>query len=118
VDRADQTLAAPVVADRLTRRLDPAGQRRLTDEPVAPDGVQQLLFGHDPPPFPDQHRQQVEDLRLERTGLAGLAQLEAVQIQLTVFEGEGHGTPQPHATHPGAHQFPTWTGRTAHAVSR
>ena len=66
---ADEALVASVVADRLTRRLDPAGERRLAHEAIAPDDVEQFLFRHDPVPFSDQYGEEVEHLRLNRPGL-------------------------------------------------
>jgi hypothetical protein len=73
VGGADEPLAAPVVPDRLACRLYPAGQRRLAHEAIAPDGIEQLLLGHDSSPFPDQHGEQVEHLRLHRLAPPGPA---------------------------------------------
>jgi hypothetical protein len=88
VGGADEPLAASVVPDRLTCRLDPAGERRLAHEAIAPDGVEQLLFGHDPVPFPDQHGEEVEHLWLNRTAAPSPAQLEPVEIKFAVAEHE------------------------------
>ena len=65
-DRADVDI---IVADRLTRRLDPAGERRLAHEAIAPDDVEQFFFRHDSVPFSDQYGEEVEHLRLNRPGL-------------------------------------------------
>ena len=46
VDGADQALIAPVVADRLTGGLDPARERGLGHEAIAPDLVEQLGLRH------------------------------------------------------------------------
>jgi hypothetical protein len=80
VGGADEALAASGISDRLTGRLDPAGERRFAHEAVAPDGVEQFLLGHDPVPFPDQHGEEVEHLRLDRPELPGPAQLVPVEI--------------------------------------
>jgi len=97
VGGADEALAASVVPDRLTCRLYPAGERRLADEAIAPDSVEQLLLGHNPVPFPDQHGEQVEHLRLNRPEPPGAAQLEPVEIELAVAEDEDQkARPPPH----------------------
>ena len=44
----DQPLARTVVPDRAASGLDPAGQRRVAHEPVAPDVVEQLGLGDHP----------------------------------------------------------------------
>jgi len=101
VDRTDEALAASVVADRLACRLDPAGERRLSHESIAPDGIEQLLLGHDPSPFPEQHGEEVEHLRLNRTELPSPAQLEPVEIKLTVLEEKDQDKPprRPRSVH-------------------
>ncbi len=45
VHRLDRPLCPAVVVDRPAGLLDAGGQRRLGDEPVAPDVVEQLLLG-------------------------------------------------------------------------
>jgi len=116
VGGADEALAAAVVPDRLTSRLHPAGERRFAHEAIAPDGVKQLLLGHDPVPFPDQHGEQVEHLRLNRPQPPGAAQLEPVEIKLAVAEDEDQESSLPRTPHPWLHQCLTWGGRLA--VSR
>ena len=106
---ADEALAAAVVPDRLTGRLDPAGERRLAHEAIAPDGIEQLLLGHDPVSFPDQHGEQVEHLRLNRPQAPGPAQLEPVEIKFAVAEDEDQESSLPAPT-PGCHQCLTWGG--------
>jgi len=50
--------------------------------------MEQLLFGHDPSPFPDQDGEQLDHLRLDRPEPPGPAQLEPVEIKLAVAEHE------------------------------
>jgi hypothetical protein len=93
VDRADHPLRLPVVADRAPHLLDPAGDRRLRDEPAAPDRVHQLFLRHDPVPMRHQVGQHVERLRLERHRLPVAAQLVQGGVELeSVGEGEHHAS--------------------------
>ena len=84
--RADDRLAAAVVADGLAHRLDPGGQRRLADEAVAPDLVEQLLLAHDLAAPLHEVAQEVEDLRLDPNLVAVAAQHDAGEVQLAVRE--------------------------------
>ena len=65
-ERPDQALTLPVVADGPARRRDAAAERRVGDEAVAPDAVEQLVLGDDAVAVLDQVGEDVEDLRLER----------------------------------------------------
>src|SRR4029453_3443099 len=100
---ADDALTAPVVADRLARGLYSTGERGLAHPPVPPDGVEQFLLRHHPVAVPDQSGQSVEDLRLDRSGPAGSAQLEPVEIELAVVERVDQRIPP---VPPGGHQSP------------
>ena len=71
VHGTDEPLGVPVVADRLAGLLDPAGDRRLADEPPAPDVVHQLFLGHHPFAVIHQIREHLEDLRLDRDPYTG-----------------------------------------------
>jgi hypothetical protein len=77
VHRPDEPLDLPVVADRLASLFDPAGHRRLADEPPAPDPVHQLFFGHHPIAVVYQVREHIEDLRLDRHPDSGAPQLDS-----------------------------------------
>ena len=90
VHRPDDRLPAAVVADRLTHRLDPRGQRRLADEAVAPDLVEQLLLAHDLAATLHEIREDVEDLGLELDLSTVAPQHDAGQVQLAVREPEDH----------------------------
>ena len=88
--RADHLLPCAVVADGAAGRLDPAGQRRLADEAVAPHVVEQLRLGHDPVTVGDEIGEDVEHLPLDVYRLPGPFEPEAFQI-----EGEGsEGVPR------------------------
>jgi len=88
VDGTDESPGAAVIADRLPRRLDSAGQRRLGDEAIAPDRVQQLALGHDTVSLPNEHGEHVEHLRLDWLDLATAPKLVSVEIEFAAVEVE------------------------------
>jgi hypothetical protein len=90
VDRADELLAGTVVADGPPHGLDAAGQRRLAHEPVAPDGVEDLLLGHDPVALADQQGEHVEHLGLDRSFGARPAEQVPRQVQLALAKRMDH----------------------------
>jgi hypothetical protein len=90
VYRADQPLGLPIVAHRLPGLLDPAGNRRLADEPAAPDVVHQLILGHHPVAVANQVRQHLEDLRFDPDPDTRAPQLDLRQIKLHILEGDNH----------------------------
>ena len=65
VHGADHTLGTAAVAQRLAGTLDPRCERRLADEGVTPDLLQQLALGHDPVAVLDEHDEEVEHLGLQ-----------------------------------------------------
>jgi hypothetical protein len=95
VDRPDEPLPAAVVADRPAGRPDPARQRGLGDETVAPDRVQQLLFGHHPVPLLHQDRQQREDLRLDRFAAPVATKVVSTQVEFGSLELEDQEATSP-----------------------
>ena len=70
VHRRDDALLLAVVAYRSPRLLEPAGDRRLADEPIAPHDVEQLGFGYEPVAMGDQVDQHVEHLGFDVDDLA------------------------------------------------
>jgi hypothetical protein len=96
VDRLDDPLVSSGVADRPADGLDAARQRRLRDEPIAPDLVQQLGLGHDPVPVAHQVREDVEHLGLDGDDLSPSPQLQAPDAQLAVTEPHRHWTSSLH----------------------
>src|SRR5262245_34047848 len=90
VHGTDEPLGLTVVADCLASLLDPAGDRRLADEPPAPDLVHQLFLGHHPVAVVHQVREYLEDLRLDRHPNTGAPQLDPRQVKLQVLEPNNH----------------------------
>ena len=86
VDGTDHRLRRPVVTDEAAGGLDPARQRRLTDEPIAPDGVEELGLGNDPLAVLDQIAEHVEDLRLHCDGRAGALEQVPIGVEQDVAE--------------------------------
>jgi hypothetical protein len=86
VDGPDHALRGAVVADRLTRVLDPAVQRRRRHVAVAPDAIEQILLGDDPVTMREQVREHVEHLRLDVEALVRAAELVQPRIELVLAE--------------------------------
>ena len=82
--------AAPSSPTARAGRLDPAGQRRFADEPVAPDLVQQLVLRDHPRPVGQQVGEHVEHLALDVHRDAAAAQLEPIDVDLEVREQVAH----------------------------
>jgi hypothetical protein len=93
VHRADQALVTPVVADRSPGGLDAARQRRLGDEPVAPDLVEQLGLRDDPVAVPDEVVEHVHHLRLDRDPLPATLELHGIGVERHVSESHPHHHP-------------------------
>ena len=93
VDRLDEGLALAVVPDGAANGLDPARERRLAHEAVAPDGVEQLFLADRAVVMADEVAEDVEDLGLERHRHAGAAQLERLLVELVFPEPPGHYGP-------------------------
>ena len=98
VHGADHLLRCAVVADGDPGGSHPAGERRLADEAVPPDRVQQLRLRHDPVAVLDQVGQDVEDLRLDVHRRPAPPDLEARRVDHTVVELV-HGADTPFAHH-------------------
>ena len=82
----DQPLVRTVVPDRAASGLDPAGQRRVAHEPVAPDLVEQLGLGDHPVAMDQQEGEDVEDLWLDVHRLPAPAQLDPGGIEAAIVE--------------------------------
>src|SRR4051794_10704943 len=65
VGGADERLATAVVPDGSACCLDAARHRRLADEAVAPDVVEELVLADDPLPVLDEVGEHIEDLWLQ-----------------------------------------------------
>ena len=96
VDGPDDPLISAGVAHGTACGLDPAGQRRLGDEPVTPDLVEKLGLRHHPLAIAQQIGQHVEDLGFHIDDLAGPSQLDTLDAQLAIAESDlhvDHGAP-------------------------
>ena len=77
-----EDLAPSRVADRASRLADGAVQRAGGHDGVGPEPLHQLVQGDHPAPLPQQKREQLEGLGLQRHGLAGAAQLSGLFVEL------------------------------------
>ena len=93
VHGADDGLPGAVVADRSTRRLHPRRERRLADETIAPDLVEEFLLAHHLAVALGEELQDVEHLWLHRHLAAATAQHDPVEVEFAVVEFDDH----PHA---------------------
>ncbi len=88
----DQRLALAVVADRRAGRMNPAIERRLAHQPLAPDRIHQLIPRDRPRPVLDEIEQYLADLRLEGHRHARARQLQAMGIETAIREAEKQAT--------------------------
>jgi len=84
--RANEFLRPAVIADRLARRLDRRAQCRVGDDHALPDLLVEFVLVDQAVAVLDQVAEQVEDPRLDGTGLAFPAQLLKAQVQLAIAE--------------------------------
>ena len=89
-DGADQLLAMAVVADRLARGVNAAGQRRIGHDPAAPDRRDEIVLGDDAIAVLHHVDQQVEYLRLDCNRLGAAAQLAPVDIKRVIGKDKLH----------------------------
>ena len=92
VHRLDGALLASGIAHGATRRLDAAGERRLGDEPIPPDRVEQLGLGNDTITIGDEMDEHVEDLGLDVHRRVGAPELVARRVDHRVAESVAHRT--------------------------
>src|SRR5262249_27061649 len=90
-DGADAALRRAVVAERLARRLDPAGERGVGYDALLPDALEDLVPGDDAMAVLQQKHQQVEHLRLDRDDLVIPPQLEGGGVDDATVDTEDHG---------------------------
>jgi len=88
--RSYEALLFAAVADGMPRGGDPAGQRRLRDDPSVPDRRQQVILAGDAVPVRDQIRKQIEHLRFDLDQVAATAQLAPLQVETIVVELKTH----------------------------
>ena len=87
----DEPLLLAAVADRASRRIDAAGQRRFRDDPAVPDGVDDLVLGDDAAAVGDEKGENVEDLRLNGDRPVRLQQFATIGVERVVVEEIEHG---------------------------
>src|SRR5262249_23921788 len=78
VQRLDQALRLPRIADRSASLLDAGLQRRITDKLLGPQVLEELLLGDNAVTLGDEVAQDVEDLGAELDERARAAQFTAV----------------------------------------
>ncbi len=86
----DQPLGRAVVTDRLARGVDPAVERRVRDDAVAPDLGDQVILADHPGALRDQIEQEVEHLRLQRHGRPAAGEFPQVAVEHVVFKSKSH----------------------------
>ena len=87
-------LIPAAVADRPSRRVDPARQRRVRHDPSAPDRSDQVVLADDAVVVLHQVDQQVEHLRFDLDRLLAAAQFAAASVENVIGETKQHGEPQ------------------------
>jgi len=70
LERADQGLRGPAVADRLARAIDRGGHRRIGYDPPAPNRLEQFILADNAVAMADQIDDQIEDLGRDGDQLA------------------------------------------------
>ena len=90
MDRTDQALGGAVIADRLARRLDPAGDRGVGDDPAPPDALDDLVPADQPFAVLDEQPQQGEHLGLDGHHAIAKAQFALAGVELIAVEDMDH----------------------------
>jgi hypothetical protein len=89
-DGADEPLFLAVVADRASRGVDSAVQRRVGDDPSAPHQGNEIVPADHAIMVLQQVDQQVEHLWLHRHQLVAAAELATIGVQDVIIEIEFH----------------------------
>ena len=89
-DRADQPLFFAAVADRLARRIDAAGQRRIRHDAAAPDRCDEIVLADDAVAILHEIDQEIEYLRLDRNRLRAAVQFAPVGIKCVIGKVKLH----------------------------
>jgi hypothetical protein len=90
VDGLDVPLLTPAIPEGLPRRHEAAAQCGFTDEARPPDLVEKLALRDNAVVMLHQESEDVENLPLERTGVACPAELEETEVELEVIERVDH----------------------------
>jgi hypothetical protein len=89
-DRADEGLRLAAVADGLTRRVDPASERRVRHDPPAPHRGDEVVLADDAVAVLDEVDEEVEHLRLDHDRLFAAAKLAAGGIEHVAGKSVNH----------------------------
>ena len=89
-DGADHGLVLAAVADRRSRGVDAAGQRRFRDDAAVPDALDQIVLGDDAVAVLYQVDQQIEHLRLDGDRLTATGQFTQAGVEDVVGKLELH----------------------------
>lgn len=89
-DRADQFLIFAAVADRLSRGVDAASQRRFRNDPVAPHRADEIVLADNAVAVLQQINQKVEHLRLNVDQVFGIPEFAPLEVDLVFFETKNH----------------------------
>jgi len=87
-DGPDQPLLIATVAD------DTAVERRIRNDPAAPDRSDKIVLTNHAVAVLDEIQQQVEHLRLKRDELGAPPKLPAIRIEYLVFKAKLHVRPR------------------------
>ena len=93
MDSLDAPLALAVIAKRLARRLDPAGDGRLRDNAPVPHLLNDFILGYQTLIVFDQQSEQGKHLGFDGANFLALPQLNLGRIQLKSAESINHGSP-------------------------
>ena len=89
-DGADQLLALAIVAHRLARGVDPAGQSRIRHDAAAPHRRDEIVLRDDTITVLHNVDQQVEYLRLHCNGFGAAAQLAPLDVKRMIGKDKLH----------------------------
>src|SRR5882757_10745581 len=98
----DQLLLHAAVADRLSRGVDAAGERRVRNYSPRPDRGNEIVPADDAAAVLHQIDQQVEDLRLHMDRMFCAFKFAPLEINLVVAEAERHSWSKDIFGRPGA----------------
>jgi len=84
--RFDNSLLPCAIADRVAGGIDAGGQRRVGNDPAAPNGGNEIILADDTVTIADQKIEQIERLRRNRNEISPAAQFAAVRVQHIVRE--------------------------------
>nr|WP_249127735.1 hypothetical protein [Bradyrhizobium lablabi] len=86
VQRPNERLVVPIVAERAPRSVDPAAERSFRDDSTVPDRLDQLILADDPVVVAHEIGNEVEDLRFDMNEFASPAQLLLAEVDFEPAE--------------------------------